>query len=303
MDGLPESDMVGASRGEKGKAMKRLGAGVFGVVAMLWLLSAAPSMAAVTCEFSPSDHLLSVTATDAFTRVLRTGDSIQIDDGHQVVSCQGPNPKIHNTDLIQVSHTGPSADAIDLSGGPFAPGFGSQPTGAPEIKFHYVTPTFLDVRGTAGPDHLTFGAGGINLNGDDDTDVTGAFTTLLVEGHGGNDLITPQSGYTRAAPRRIMLGESGNDTLIATPDGSVLHGGNGKDKLIGGAGHDNLTGGRGADVMRGGKGRDLIRAIDGTRDRVNCGPGVDRAKVDGIDRVKNCEILIRVKRRGPVKKH
>jgi serralysin len=100
-----------------------------------------------------------------------------------------------------------------------------------------------------------------------------------------------------------LLGGSGNDTLIATPDGSILHGGNGQDKLIGGAGHDNLTGGRGKDIMRGKKGRDLIRAIDGTRDRVNCGSGLDRAKVDGIDRVKNCEILIRVKRRAPVKKH
>ena len=46
---------------------------------------------------------------------------------------------------------------------------------------------------------------------------------------------------------------------------------------------------------------DLIRAIDGARDKVDCGPGVDRAKVDGIDRIKNCEKLIAVKRRGPVK--
>ena len=33
----------------------------------------------------------------------------------------------------------------------------------------------------------------------------------------------------------------------------------------------------------------------------DCGPGIDRAKVDGIDRIKNCERLIAVKRRGPVK--
>jgi hypothetical protein len=290
-------------QGEKGKAMKRLGAGVFGLVAVLWLLSAAPSLAAVTCDFSPPDHLLSVSASDAFTRLLRSGDAIQLDDGHQVVSCQGPNPNVHNTGLIQVSHTGPSADAVDLSGGAFAPGFGQEATGIPEIEIQYLTPTFLDLRGTAGADHLTFGAGGINTNGDDDTDVLGAFTTLLVEGRGGDDLIAPQPDYTRAAARRVELGELGNDTLLATPDGSDMHGGDGHDKLIGGRGRDSLTGGRGSDVMRGGKGRDLVRAIDGTRDRVNCGPGVDRAKVDGIDRVKNCEILIRVKRRGPVKKH
>jgi Ca2+-binding RTX toxin-like protein len=81
----------------------------------------------------------------------------------------------------------------------------------------------------------------------------------------------------------------------------VLHGGNGPDKLTGGARSDNLTGGRGSDGIRGGKGRDLIRAIDGTRDRVDCGGGIDKAKVDGIDRVKGCEKLIAVKKAGPIR--
>ena len=60
--------------------------------------------------------------------------------------------------------------------------------------------------------------------------------------------------------------------------------------------------GAASDVITGGKGRDLVRAIDGSRDQVNCGPGVDRAKVDGIDVIKGCERLIAVKRRGPVKR-
>jgi Ca2+-binding RTX toxin-like protein len=71
--------------------------------------------------------------------------------------------------------------------------------------------------------------------------------------------------------------------------------------LIGGPKADNLTGGRGSDLLRGGKGNDLIRAIDNQRDRVLCGPGFDRAKVDGIDIVRGCERLIAIKRRGPVK--
>jgi hypothetical protein len=276
-------------------------AGALCIAAIACLSLAASASAAVSCAYSPSDRLLAVTATDSFTRIARAGDDIQVDDGHNPVACSGPPATVLHADTIQVTHTGRSADILSLSGGPFAPGFTSEPTGAPEIELSYTGPTFLDVRGGQAADRLTFSAGGINLNGDDDTDVTGAFTALLVEGRAGNDVIAPQPGYTRAAPRRILLGEGGKDTLIATPDGSFLHGGGGHDRLIGGPKADNLTGGRGSDLLRGGKGNDLIRAIDNQRDRVLCGPGFDRAKVDGIDIVRGCERLIAIKRRGPVK--
>jgi Ca2+-binding RTX toxin-like protein len=284
------------------KSFARVAAGAFCAAAIACLWSAPMSFGAVSCEFSPPDHLLSITATDSFTRIARSGEALAVDDGHQPIECAGPKGNVHNTDLVQVTHTGRSASSVDLAGGPFAPGFTNETTGTSEIELQYLTPTFVNIRGTAAPDNLTFGAGGVNLNGDDDSDVIGLFTTLLVQGRGGNDVIAPQAGYTTAAPRRVMLGESGDDTLIATPDGSNIHGGNGHDNLIGGKGKDNLTGGRGSDVIRGGKGRDLLRAIDGTKDVVNCGGGEDRAKVDGIDKVRNCEHLIRVKRRGPVKK-
>jgi Ca2+-binding RTX toxin-like protein len=282
--------------------MKRpFAAGVFLVVAIAMLGAAGPSYASITCNYSASDHLVAVSATDDFTRVSRSGDGIQIDDGHEVVPCVG-SPTILNTDLIQIGHSGRSAATVDLQGGPLAPGFTPEALGTSEIELQYLAPTFVDVRGSGAADRLSFAAGGVNLDGDDDADVTGQFTVLLVEGGGGNDRLSAQPGYTRVAGRRVMLGQGGRDTLIATPDGSTLHGGNGHDKLIGGPGADNLTGGRGADVITGGKGRDLIRAIDGSRDRVDCGPGIDRAKVDGIDVIKNCERLIAVKRRGPVKR-
>lgn len=284
------------------KSYARVATVAFCLAAVACLWSAPASFGAVTCKFAPPDHVLSVSATEAFTRVVRSGQQIAVDDGHQPVDCMGPRPNVHNTDLVQVAHTGPSADAVDLAGGPFEPGFTNEATGISEIELQYLTPTFMDVRGTAGPDTLRFAARGINLNADDDSDVIGAFTALLVEGRAGNDVISPQAGYIRAAPRRILFGQSGNDTLIATPDGSIIHGGNGRDKLIGGPGKDNLTGGRGKDVIRGRNGRDLLRAIDGTRDRVNCGRGRDRAKVDGIDRVRHCERLIKIKRAEPVKR-
>jgi Ca2+-binding RTX toxin-like protein len=275
---------------------------VFLIAAITVLVGAAPSSAAVDCAFKPGDHLVSLSATDDFTRVARSNDAIQVDDGHQPVSCTGPTPTVLNTDLIQITHTGASAATVDLRGGPFGPGFTPETVGSSEIEIQYLSRTFVDIRGSAHADRLSFAGGGANLDGDDDADVTGRFTVLLIEGGGGNDRISSQTGYTTVAGRRVMLGQGGRDTLIATPDGSTLHGGNGDDVMAGRRGRDNLTGGRGADVIKGGKGRDLLRAIDGSRDRVNCGPGIDRAKVDGIDRVKNCERLIAVKRRGPVKR-
>jgi hypothetical protein len=284
------------------KMKRRSAVGVFLIAAITVLVGAAPSSAAVDCAFKPGAHLVSLSATDDFTRVARSNDAIQVDDGHQPVSCKGPTPTVLNTDLVQITNTGASAATVDLRGGPFAPGFTPEPVGSSEIEIQYLSPTFLDIRGGAEADRLSFAAGGANLDGDDDADVTGQFSVLLIEGGGGNDRMSSQTGYTRVAGRRVMLGQGGRDTLIATPDGSTIHGGNGHDVLVGGRGRDNLTGGRGADVIKGGKGRDLVRAIDGSRDRVNCGPGIDRAKVDGIDKVKNCERLIAVKRRGPVKR-
>jgi Ca2+-binding RTX toxin-like protein len=78
----------------------------------------------------------------------------------------------------------------------------------------------------------------------------------------------------------VILGVGGNDTLI---------GGMGDDRIDGGPGNDVLTGGSGADVLVGGVGSDTIYAVDGERDIIDCGKGNDRAVVDSVDVVKNCE--------------
>jgi Ca2+-binding RTX toxin-like protein len=80
----------------------------------------------------------------------------------------------------------------------------------------------------------------------------------------------------------VILGMRGNDTLV---------GGAGDDKLDGGPGNDMLTGGAGADLLLGGPGSDTIYAADGERDIVDCGPGRDRAVVDSVDKVTNCEVV------------
>ncbi len=80
----------------------------------------------------------------------------------------------------------------------------------------------------------------------------------------------------------VILGMRGNDTLL---------GGSGDDRLDGGPGNDVLTGGAGADRILGGPGSDTIYAADGERDVIDCGDGADRAIVDSVDIVKNCEVV------------
>jgi RTX calcium-binding nonapeptide repeat (4 copies)/WD40-like Beta Propeller Repeat len=80
----------------------------------------------------------------------------------------------------------------------------------------------------------------------------------------------------------VIFGLGGNDTLL---------GGAGDDRLEGGRGNDVLIGGAGADVLLGGPGSDTIYAADGERDIIDCGPGRDRAIVDAVDIVKNCEVV------------
>ena len=52
-----------------------------------------------------------------------------------------------------------------------------------------------------------------------------------------------------------------------------------------------ITGGAGADTIFGGAGSDTIYAADGERDVIDCGAGRDRAVVDSVDIVKNCEVV------------
>ena len=81
----------------------------------------------------------------------------------------------------------------------------------------------------------------------------------------------------------VIFGLGGNDTLL---------GGAGDDRIYGGAGGDVITGGSGADHLFGGPGSDTIFATDGERDVVDCGPGNDRAVVDSVDSVVNCEVVV-----------
>lgn len=103
----------------------------------------------------------------------------------------------------------------------------------------------------------------------------------VAEGHGGNDIIT------------------GHDAV------ETIDGGTGDDRIEGGFNHDTLIGGPGKDLIYGDQtarcgsadtvcvpyGNDVVEARDGEVDVIDCGPGTDRAVVDAIDVVANCETV------------
>jgi RTX calcium-binding nonapeptide repeat (4 copies) len=97
---------------------------------------------------------------------------------------------------------------------------------------------------------------------------------------------------TRAGDR--ILGRAGRDALRGLGGADCLSGQAGDDVLDGGGGNDRLTGGPGVNRYAAGRGRDVVNARNGRRERVDCGPGRDRAVVDRRDVVRRCE---RVRRR------
>jgi hypothetical protein len=100
-----------------------------------------------------------------------------------------------------------------------------------------------------------------------------------------------------------LIGNGGPDKLTAGDYADTLDGGAGDDVLTGGLGNDTITGGPGRDTIHGDAtgstcgiydctvpfGNDVIYARDGEPDTIDCGVGTDRAVVDAVDVVANCE--------------
>lgn len=94
------------------------------------------------------------------------------------------------------------------------------------------------------------------------------------------------------AKGEYLAGGGHDDTIFGLGGNDTLLGGAGDDRIYGGAGNDIITGGSGADHLYGGAGSDTIYAVDGERDFVDCGAGNDRAVVDAVDKVVNCEVVV-----------
>ena len=99
------------------------------------------------------------------------------------------------------------------------------------------------------------------------------------------------TGAAAAACATRLNGDNGPNRIVGTVGGDRIKGAGGADRLLGGDGNDCIDGGPGADRISGGKGNDKINARDGVADVVDCGPGSDTARVDKIDKVRNCETV------------
>ncbi|MFM8341387.1 MAG: calcium-binding protein, partial [Methylomonas sp.] len=94
-------------------------------------------------------------------------------------------------------------------------------------------------------------------------DTLSVTSATIVNGNGGNDLITDNfTGVSTinagdgndkvlgATGNDIINGDAGNDYLFGGAGSDLISGGDGNDVLIGGAGYDILSGGAGADTFR-----------------------------------------------------
>lgn len=139
----------------------------------------------------------------------------------------------------------------------------------------------MDRLGTPDDDRIAGTALGDNLFGlQGDDALNGKANDDCLFGGVGSDRLSGAGGDDR------LLGD---DADGAVPGNDRLFGNAGNDLLVGGPGRDRLRAGAGRNRLRGGLGNDRLNAVNGRRDRVNCGRGRDRARVDSIDRVRGCE--------------
>jgi hypothetical protein len=163
---------------------------------------------------------------------------------------------------------------------------------------YYASPNFLEpfeVRAGPDADEVAGGDGEDAIFGEegDDIVVSGGGGSDLVDGGPGNDLVLGYGGNDR------VFGGSGDDSVSGDGQGQEP----GDDLIDTGDGNDQVhelqkSGYETKDTIRTGSGRDVVEADDGGGgDRINCGPGRDRAVIDpkGDKAGKSCEKVKREK--------
>jgi hypothetical protein len=118
---------------------------------------------------------------------------------------------------------------------------------------------------------------GASVYGGDGVDTIAEGTGSLVDGRGGNDVITLVGGAAEAhgnVGNDLITGGAGDDTLDGGTGDDTIYGGDGNDHITGAQGNDTLYGGRGDDTIYGNTGDDVIYGNSGD-DWISGGPGTD----------------------------
>jgi len=230
-----------------GRSRLRLGILAGTVIALGAALAPGTASAAVTCTVAGTIMTISSDTADAIT-IKRSGSAILVNEA----PCGSATVTTIGTIVVsEVSGASANQDlVIDLSAGPLAPGSEGE-TGTAEIGIAVDLgggSDSLTVRGSGGPDVMTWGTSGVNVNGDDDADVTVAnvagYARLQLDGLGGDDILSGQGGPGSGSPLASNLtlrGGDGNDHLIGGDADDVLRGGAGDDRLEGRGGEDTAS--------------------------------------------------------------
>jgi polar amino acid transport system substrate-binding protein len=123
--------------------------------------------------------------------------------------------------------------------------------------------------------------------------VVGAVAALTLAAGGAASTDATRCTITGTKGADVLRGTLKSEVICGLGGNDVIRGGGGNDTLIGGDGNDTIVGGTGLDLMVGGAGNDVFFARGGRADRINGGPGRDRAVVDNLDRVTAVEIVQR----------
>ena len=120
-----------------------------------------------------------------------------------------------------------------------------------------------------------------------------ALGTLAVAG--GGSAATDAGDATRCtitgtARADVLRGTARADVICGRGGNDTIRGMGGNDTLLGEGGNDTIVGGNGLDLMVGGTGNDSFFAAGDRADRINGGPGRDRAVADRADRLISIEI-------------
>jgi hypothetical protein len=251
--------------------------------------------AGISCAYSAGNHTLGISAADrnVVVSVQRQGKRLIVREEQARIPCGAVAPTVVNVDRIIVFSK--TELALDLRGGPFAPGFTSEGDGSSEIEVEAVFNRTggLRVRGSRRRDTIVIGerngVHAVDLNGresnrDVDVTVEGGYNVLSVLGRRGNDRISARGGRGFDAPlttKTTISAGAGRDRV----KGSVK-----RDLIGGGAGADRISPGKGTDRIKSLGGVDRLRLRDGERDYARCGPGKDKVRADRKDRLAGCDV-------------